>query len=759
MSTRDDGAENNARAETEEAKEAERALNAILFDMSDEEFDSYPAAEKAKANADSGHPAAELDPFADRAEDVAAGEDENRAQAEEGKEAKAKEPKKAKRKAKEQAAKNEANADSGQATAELDPFAGRAEDVAAEETRSSVELSKWADSTLGLNKTELEVVLDDAVKRFGRSRLSLKRIINARRAEKSKADAKAERSRQKPAEGADDDFRSYSPDFRVSNAGVFAKKVDTDGAIEWVRICTTRIDIEALTRDTRSENWGAYIVITNRDGGKKKLAVPYALIAADKVAEIAGLLASLGVGVVPSRQARQLLVQFLTLEVRDRITAVPQIGWHLTDNTWLFVLPDETIVPTKFGGARPVLQTASLHVQHGLDVCGTTEQWIEQVAAPMTGNSNVHLCVGTAFAGPLLKWANEPPGMFHIWGTSKIAKSLAGAIGQLVWGLPKIPGEANAFGASWTATAVGLERYSILRSDIGGYFDEIGEGTPKDIRPAVYVLANGSTKLRGTQDINLRPMESFRILGISTGEPTMDAYLSSGGEKVPAGLKVRLVDVPAEVQTESAFETCPADKIEELGKEFYQLTKQLYGTVGRAWLQHLVNLGEDEIAAQVRRHRDEWLALPAVAAVRKTATAQVRSILNRFALIAAALRMAIEAKLVPWSVDDTDCGVAACMTRWAKCRNGRLDLASEMLGAVEQIQRILAGDLHGRFIHQRINCDGKLEYANPADATKRDTLGYLKAGASSSSQPRGGGCFATGMTPPKRRGISRTRDC
>ena len=200
-------------------------------------------------------------------------------------------------------------------------------------------------------------------------------------------------------------------------------------------------------------------------------------------------------------------------------------------------------------------------MQHGLDVSGTVEQWIDQVAAPMAGNSNVHLCVGTAFAGPLLKWASEPPGMFHLWGTSKIAKSLVGAIGQSVWGRPKVPGEPDAFGASWTATAVGLERYAVLRSDVGGYFDEIGEGAPKVIRPAVYVLANGSSKLRGTPDIDLRPMESFRILGISTGEPTIEAYLSSGGEKVPAGLKVRLLDVPAEVQPRARSRLAPQTQL------------------------------------------------------------------------------------------------------------------------------------------------------------------------------------------------------
>jgi hypothetical protein len=113
--------------------------------------------------------------------------------------------------------------------------------------------------------------------------------------------------------------------------------------------------------------------------------------------------------------------------------------------------------------------------------------------------------------------------------------------------------------------------------------------------------------------------------------------------------------------------------------------------------------------------------------VRKNATAQIRSILNRFALIAAALRMAIEANLLPWSINDTDLGVASCMTRWLKSRRGRLDLTGEMLSAIEQIRTILNANLHGRFIHQRIS-DGNLDYATPADATKRDTLGYVKDG-------------------------------
>src|SRR5262245_24048484 len=66
-----------------------------------------------------------------------------------------------------------AEANSNEGAAESDPFAGSAEDHAANETRRKIELFEWADSVLGLNETELELALDDAVKRFGMQRRAL----------------------------------------------------------------------------------------------------------------------------------------------------------------------------------------------------------------------------------------------------------------------------------------------------------------------------------------------------------------------------------------------------------------------------------------------------------------------------------------------------------------------------------------------------------------------------------------------------------
>ena len=110
-----------------------------------------------------------------------------------------------------------AEAKSNEGATESDPFAGSAEDLAAKETRRKIELFEWADSVLGRNETELELALDDAVKRFGMQRRALKRIIAARRSEKLKAKAKEERSRTEPRDN-ENNVKYYPPTSRFQIA-------------------------------------------------------------------------------------------------------------------------------------------------------------------------------------------------------------------------------------------------------------------------------------------------------------------------------------------------------------------------------------------------------------------------------------------------------------------------------------------------------------------------------------------------------------
>jgi hypothetical protein len=306
-----------------------------------------------------------------------------------------------------------------------------------------------------------------------------------------------------------------------------------------------------------------------------------------------------------------------------------------------------------------------LHLNHGFAIAGTVEEWCEQIATPFAGNSNVTLAVGGAFSGPLTVWAGVPPGMFHAYGLSKHGKSLVSAIGQSIYGRPLIPNEtvADPFGMSWLATANSIGRLILVRSSIGAFFEELNQGKAKDIADAAYRIANGidKSRLRGR---DVEPRVTYCVVGFSTGEERMVDFLERAGQCVTAGMRTRFADVPAVAQPGSVFENFGADDISG-PKKYYALLGKFYGAVGDAWLQILVDMGPEKIAATVSHHQREFRARPEMQAIYNAARPHERSVIDRFATVAAACRMAIEAELLSWTIEDSDADIEACVTRWA----------------------------------------------------------------------------------------------
>src|SRR5215831_12968272 len=101
---------------------------------------------------------------------------------------------------------------------------------------------------------------------------------------------------------------------------------------------------------------------------------------------------------------------------------------------------------------------------------------------------------------------------------------------------------------------------------------------------------------------------------------------------------------------------------------------------------------------------------PAACGKRRTPMCSCSPRASARALFAAALRMAIAAKLLPWTNEETDAGIVACMGRWVAQR-GNLDTAGEIVRAAQQVERELVRGLDDRFIHiDEIDSDG---YAKP----------------------------------------------
>jgi uncharacterized protein (DUF927 family) len=526
------------------------------------------------------------------------------------------------------------------------------------------------------------------------------------------------------------DVKAYGPRGRTSSKGTFAKAADYEngGGLAalftggWMRVAKDRIDPLAWShqfgfeRKSERQSWRHHFHITERNGNQSTFELPRERLAGAGASAIRSLMKA-GIHVIGRDVAQKALVQFLRFKPRREIIRMPRVGWAEVGSHWIFVRPDEVLVPPGMPQARNVTYVLdAAAIQHGLHVEGTSAEWATEVAMPLKGNSNIALSFGTFFAAPLLCWASEPGGGNHAYGSSTIGKTMGSAAGQSIYGWPLETAD-DAFGVTWAGSEAGFDALALTRTDLGLPLDEITLADRRSAEQIVYKLASGTKGPRATSTGGLRETAHASVLVLSTGEKSLTQFI---GESLQEGARKRLVDIPAEVQPGSAFETIPREQIHDAGKRLFDAMKRHHGAVGRDWQRHLVEVGPNKVKAELHEHRETFLALPEVVAVATKAHPQVRAVVNRFALFAAALRMAIAAGLLPWAVNESDTGIVACMQRWVAQR-GNLDTAGEIVRAAHDVEQKLAAGLRDRFIHLNKSKTGKLVPATEADEAKAKT--------------------------------------
>jgi len=269
--------------------------------------------------------------------------------------------------------------------------------------------------------------------------------------------------------------------FWVSSLGVFAQVEDFEhgGGLTslfsggWKRIAKDRIDPAAWSyefgpeRKTETKNWLLHFVVTERNGSQSSLVIPRASLSAENGAPAIRLLMKAGVHLVVTKLARKALAEFLRWKPKAERIRMPQPGWAEVGSHRIYVRSNQTILPPGMSKTKHtyILDDATNPDHYGHQIKGTAAEWGDELAGHLSGNSNVALALGIFFAGPLLYWADEQPGGFHLYGNSGIGKSLVGAIAQSVYGTPYAEGRPYAYGQSWEGTTTGFEYLASLRSD------------------------------------------------------------------------------------------------------------------------------------------------------------------------------------------------------------------------------------------------------------------------------------------------------
>ncbi|WP_338662607.1 DUF927 domain-containing protein [Pararoseomonas sp. SCSIO 73927] len=495
-------------------------------------------------------------------------------------------------------------------------------------------------------------------------------------------------------EAIDADPPELPPGYVFRDGGLFYEgtTVNDDGEVLKTDpvFVTAAFEVVGEANDGTGMAWGLVIRWKDRDGRQHQWSVPKRLVHSDG-SRIAEELEDAGLHCSPSGRAKTLLRNFIGgVRSKRRLICVDRTGWHTSQGKPVFILPGGEAFGPAAGSV--ILQTDHAGTDGAFLPTGDLQGWKTNVAAFAVGNHRLALAICTALATPLLDVVGGDSGGIHIVGDSQTGKSTTLYVAGSVWG----KGARGAQVRQWRATANGLESAASETSDTALILDEMGQASAADVADTIYMLANGAGKLRAGKEGGARRTRTWRTMFLSTGEITLAAKLAEAQRKVMAGLEVRLVNLPANAGAGmGVFQNLhsmpgPGD----LAKHLQLQARTHYGTAGRAFLTQLVRArvsGQRDLEARVKGAQASFAKLH----VPEDAAGQVRSVADRFALIALAGEMATEWGVLPWPKGEAVRAAGECFKTWLRERGGAGTTEDQQ--AISQVQAFLEAHGESRF--------------------------------------------------------------
>jgi putative DNA primase/helicase len=462
------------------------------------------------------------------------------------------------------------------------------------------------------------------------------------------------------------------PGFRMTKDGLIFDDPDPDTPPLHV---AGPFEVLAETRDDHGDNWGLLLKWTDHDGRPHEWAMPRAMLAGDSNEMRARLLDG-GLDVTPGTKQRAMLLHYLTrIRKTARARCVDRAGWHGD----IYVAADAVYGAP--GEERVLLQSGSPIAMP--ERRGTFDAWRDEVAVHALGNSRLALALCAAFAGPLLHFLGEESFGFHFSGPSSGGKTTALRVAASAWGTPL---------ASWRTTDNAAE--SLARAANDGFLalDELSQADPRAADAMAYLLGNGQGKGRMRRDVTARPIATWRLVFLSSGETGLSEKLNEAGRRARAGQAVRLIEIPDDAGSghrmfENLHEFSSGDK---LARHLTAATQRHRGHAAPKFI-HRIAINASGLTEDLETAVGKWVAehLPA------DADGQVSRVARRFAIVAVAGKIATSIGILPWPSGEAERAAAACFDAWLERRGGTG--SAELLAGIAQVRAFITAHGSSRF--------------------------------------------------------------
>lgn len=311
-------------------------------------------------------------------------------------------------------------------------------------------------------------------------------------------------------------------------------------------------------------------------------------------------------------------------------------GWKKDANGWAFLLPSGAIgnlaAPMVLGSTEHCLATGS---------AGTLEGWRKGVALPARPSMQASAAILAAFAAPLLNFSELPEAFVLNWfGNSSSGKTTANRAAASVWGNPTRT-------ASWNASDRSLEEIAAANCDLPLILDD-AEQAAKDsdkrmgkLHAASHLIASGIGKSYSKTVTSQLGSVKFRCLGLSSSPVSVERSVSRTD-----GDRVRFLEVAVAHGDQGGIWALhsPVDPA-AASERLTNAANSNYGVAGAAWVEFLVR-HQDSLKNRVSKYSAKYLKKL------NTAGSVEKRIAKKCALLYAAGRLAIEAKVLPWAKAD-----------------------------------------------------------------------------------------------------------
>jgi uncharacterized protein (DUF927 family) len=416
--------------------------------------------------------------------------------------------------------------------------------------------------------------------------------------------------------------------------------------------------ITATTRDSAGDNFGRLVEFKDPDGRPRRVAIA----ARDWQGSgdtLRQSMAYMGLRISTHPEARRLFLDLLDRsQPPTRARAVSKTGWTADG---VYLLPDQA-----FGESAEPCILAAEGERPAFGTRGTLDAWQGTVGVWCKGNSRLLFVVSVAFAAPLLHLINMQSGGFHYRGDSMNASSTGKTtslrVGASVCGSPE-------YVECCRATDNGNEVMAELHNDAFLPMDEMGQAEAKTVGDTIYLFCNGRSKFRMDRGTGGRPVKTFRLLFLSSGEIGLREHMATAGKRATAGQEVRLCEISADAGAgHGIFEDLHGHAD---GAAFaLALTDAAAANYGHPFIAFLEAVIRERatLPAQIKRLQDAFVA-EVLTGIDKP-SGQVRRAAARFGLVAVAGELAALWRITPWDTGEAKAAAARCFHDWLGMRGG-----------------------------------------------------------------------------------------